>query len=488
MGYTSGRRHTQESLREIAKQYNTKSEFQKKDPSAYSSARRKGVNFLNSICEHMIKCSYSTPQLICKKILETLLGIKCLYNTRCIIAPYELDIYFPEFKLAIEYNGRGWHNSPDSIRRDNYKKLLCDNKRITLIIIKENNRNYEEDIKSQLIQNLETLNKLSNRCFTDYDVEKINCIDVYDDILRIKDIEEIKKKIADCSSIKEFKERYVSEYNFLFRNKKTELLECIRKIKIYTNDELLEKCKKISNYSDLVKNHSNILGMCRKRGLLKKATAHMLRKRTPYINHTNQDLMNLGNTFKNKSHIKRENTQLYLELIKRDILKILNYVPNIIRKSRKEEVLQECLKESKKYNNFEDFKKNENLYKLCIKYKILNVIKNTFPEENLNEIILIESKKYKNFKEFSESIWYRKTKNITGLIQTIKKENNWSYTRKENINYVERFPSVVEMINNNVELKEINKKTLVNKTTIWRVKKQMYELGILKVEYKPKIR
>ena len=178
MGYTFGRRHTEESLREIAKQYNTRSEFQRKDSSAYSSARKIGHIFLNSICEHMICSSYSTPQLICKKILETLLDIKCLYNTKTIITPYEIDIYFSEFKLGIEYNGKGWHDTPDAIRRDNNKKILCYNKNITLITIKENNRNYEQDVKTQLIENLGIINKLTNNYFTSYDIEKINCFDV----------------------------------------------------------------------------------------------------------------------------------------------------------------------------------------------------------------------------------------------------------------------------------------------------------------------
>jgi hypothetical protein len=486
MGYTFGRRHTEESLRKIAKQYNTRSEFQRKDSSAYSSARKIGHIFLNSICEHMICSSYSTPQLICKKILETLLDIKCLYNTKTIITPYEIDIYFSEFKLGIEYNGKGWHDTVDAIRRDNNKKMLCYDKNITLIIIKENNRNYEQDVKKQLIENLEIINKSTNNFFTNYDIEKINCFDIYDEILKTKDIGEIKKKISDCSSIKEFKKRYISEYNFLIRNKKLELLKHLKTIKTYTDKELIEECKKITNYSDLLKNYYNIYQSCYKRGLLEKATEHMYKIRRPYRNYKDQELIDLGNKYKSKSNLKNKNTSLHLELIKRNILKSLKYTQDNIYKSRKEEVLEKCLEESKKYRNFNDFKKNVDLYKLCIKYKIVEKVRITFPKDDINEIILIESKKYKNFEEFTKSIWYKKTKKITGLIQIIKKQNNWSFKKIGKMNYIERYPDIVKMINDNIELHIIHKKTLINKTTLWRLKKQMHEFGILKVEYNPK--
>jgi hypothetical protein len=38
-------------------------------------------------------------------------GISCISNSRSIIKPYELDIYIPEYNLAIEYNGIYWHKN-----------------------------------------------------------------------------------------------------------------------------------------------------------------------------------------------------------------------------------------------------------------------------------------------------------------------------------------------------------------------------------------
>ena len=60
-------------------------------------------------------------------------------NVLDIISPYELDIYLPELKLAVEYNGNYWHSSIN--KHKNYhliKSLLCREKGIRLIYISMN--------------------------------------------------------------------------------------------------------------------------------------------------------------------------------------------------------------------------------------------------------------------------------------------------------------------------------------------------------------
>lgn len=55
-------------------------------------------------------------------------------NIRSIISPYELDIYLPDYKLAIEYNGSYFHSQVDK----NYHKMktdLCNSKGIQLLHI-----------------------------------------------------------------------------------------------------------------------------------------------------------------------------------------------------------------------------------------------------------------------------------------------------------------------------------------------------------------
>lgn len=57
-------------------------------------------------------------------------------NTRGIISPYELDIYLPDFNLAIEYNGSYWHSEGRKEKEYHLNKTnLCNEKDIQLLHI-----------------------------------------------------------------------------------------------------------------------------------------------------------------------------------------------------------------------------------------------------------------------------------------------------------------------------------------------------------------
>ena len=178
-----GRDLSFETLREIASKYKSRSEFQKKDGSAYSIARLRG--WLDEICGHMAAKSYSTPQLILKDILDAVLKLKSLYNCRKIIPPYELDVYYPTLKFAVEYNGKFWHadNNRDLIKIEKLK-----DKNITVLYIKENNRDYEQDIKSQLIFNLGFINESCGTAISANDINNRVVTDVYKLISNVDDL------------------------------------------------------------------------------------------------------------------------------------------------------------------------------------------------------------------------------------------------------------------------------------------------------------
>ena len=147
-----GRKMSKELVRKIALKYNTKKEFCYNDSSAYSYANKNGI--MEEITQHMVNISISVPQLCLKQVMEHIFGIECVYNTRKIIKPYELDVYFPEYKIAFEYDGKGWHNE------DNYinKTKLCAERGIYLITLKERNRRYMEDVKEQLCEKISSIN------------------------------------------------------------------------------------------------------------------------------------------------------------------------------------------------------------------------------------------------------------------------------------------------------------------------------------------
>lgn len=80
-------------------------------------------------------------------------------NIRTIIPPYELDIYLPEYNLAIEYNGEYWHKNSQAL--DNLKKRLCKDLNIKLLTVWENpwlfNPTMIQNVLQQAIYNTSNL-------------------------------------------------------------------------------------------------------------------------------------------------------------------------------------------------------------------------------------------------------------------------------------------------------------------------------------------
>ena len=82
-------------------------------------------------------------------------------NSREIISPLELDLYYPEKKIAIEYNGDYWHSSEFKDDKYHYIKFIeCRKNDILLISIFEYEWNNRKDlIKSYII---DTFNGITN--------------------------------------------------------------------------------------------------------------------------------------------------------------------------------------------------------------------------------------------------------------------------------------------------------------------------------------
>lgn len=272
---TMGRDLSYENLKEIASKYKTKSEFMFMDNSAYVTANR--LKIMDDICSHMINKVVSIPQMILKTILNGLFKEECLYDTRDIIKPYEIDIFYQKYNLGFEYNGKLWHKIHDNSDK---KTELCKNKNITLIFIHENTRRYEEDIKQQLIENLDLINSVtflnikkenivnfkinyselfSNYMDKDETMTLINNYDnlhtfkkeqykLYDKLIRMKlldeytghlkrdrvnwDLELCEKEINKYEKLKDFYEKSNGCYIFIRRNKEYHyLLDKLKRLK-----------------------------------------------------------------------------------------------------------------------------------------------------------------------------------------------------------------------------------------------------------------
>lgn len=63
----------------------------------------------------------------------------------------ELDLWFPDIKKAIEYNGDYWHSREDIIVKDGYKRKWCQDNGIDLFVVQEQDwLNSKDTVKSDI--------------------------------------------------------------------------------------------------------------------------------------------------------------------------------------------------------------------------------------------------------------------------------------------------------------------------------------------------
>jgi hypothetical protein len=322
MGYTKGRKLTDEQLLVEARKYKTKRELKALDNSLLSIARRRGIP-TSKLFEHMVDVPFSIPQLMCKLILETILKEKCLYDTRQVIKPYELDIYFSKYKLAFEYCGDYWHQQPDAIKRDKTKKEKCEEQDITLIVLNMRTRRWEEDVKQQIIEYLQTINQITNKSIVPEDVLKIDCKEIYKNLPAIVDLKHVKEKIALCKTIKEFSSKFKREYRYLINSSQLHLLDPLRTKTVHpdTKEGIIEFCLSIDSYREFTQKHNCLYNKCIKLGILKEATKHMKKTVKQFEHYSNGELISLiPKNIKNTNQLKKHNGPLYNELLKRKLL------------------------------------------------------------------------------------------------------------------------------------------------------------------------
>ena len=109
---------------------------------------------IHAHCPKCFKNGNSFQEYEISQFLKSL-NIYHLRNTQKIIPLYELDIYIPEKKLAIEFDGLYWHNADKVHKNYHLKKTeLCEKQGIQLIHIFENEWIYKQDIVKSKIKNL----------------------------------------------------------------------------------------------------------------------------------------------------------------------------------------------------------------------------------------------------------------------------------------------------------------------------------------------
>ena len=261
-----GRDLNYENLKNIAFKYKTRGEFQRLDGSAYTTARVAG--YLNDICSHMITSSFSIPQLILFCILKRLFNNDDItYNDKTVINPYELDVYIKKYKIGFEYDGKLWHinNELDIIKTE-----LCKNKNVILIRFKENNRKYIQDIKNQLIENLNIINIICNTKIIKNDIQNMDDKLINDFVnSEIIDEKKIIEIINKYDNYHQFKINEISLYNKLIkRGLIDKYTSGLKRDTIYWNKEkILNEIKKYTNLGDFIKKSRSCYGYIKKNNL-----------------------------------------------------------------------------------------------------------------------------------------------------------------------------------------------------------------------------
>ena len=99
--------------------------------------------------------SQSSPELEIKDIINTMYNGKCIENSRSIIPPLELDLYYPEKSVAIEFNGNYWHDENHKPKDYHFNKFkLCKDKNIRLVSIYESDWYNKHDNIINLLKNI----------------------------------------------------------------------------------------------------------------------------------------------------------------------------------------------------------------------------------------------------------------------------------------------------------------------------------------------
>jgi hypothetical protein len=154
---------TDEMLMEVALKYNEKTEFARKESAAYSTAYRRGI--LNKICAHMKTCANtSIPEIDLFGRIKSIYPKTQKFRDRKVSIPnkphirgFDLDIYIPELRKGIEFDGKYWHSkeglkrSRDSWPEDdihNYSQLKDSwfaSKGIKILHIKEKDWDFNKE-------------------------------------------------------------------------------------------------------------------------------------------------------------------------------------------------------------------------------------------------------------------------------------------------------------------------------------------------------
>lgn len=114
---------------------------------AFNTRMKNGIPPLCKSCHvKLTSCFVSKYEQEIADYIGTLYGEKPIQNDRSILSGKELDLYYPEKKIAIEFNGMYWHDENHKPKDYHFNKFkLCRDKNIRLISVFEQDWKHKQD-------------------------------------------------------------------------------------------------------------------------------------------------------------------------------------------------------------------------------------------------------------------------------------------------------------------------------------------------------
>lgn len=271
MGYSKGRKLTEELVRDIAKSYNSLNEWRNKDPSSCRAAKKMGI--FEELKNSKNIRRESTPQRMVQVVFDKIFKSKGDYNCRTVIPPFEIDLFYKDLNFGVEYNGYAFHfgRYKDDNRTLRKQQKELDNPHIWIFHIDEDRYysylEYVDFIKTYICNNLEKINEW---CKTSISKEEIFEIDLSNiDEIVIFNWDEVIKLIDSYEKGSDFRKNNRSLYHTMIRKGRRDILEYIKnKTSKFYKDELNDDNKKLI---DLVYNkYAEYSHFCNDKNLYRK--------------------------------------------------------------------------------------------------------------------------------------------------------------------------------------------------------------------------
>lgn len=170
-------------------------------------------------CDPLIHLYVSKPELNIVEFLNSLDIHHIIRNSRRIIPPKELDLYLPDYNLAIEYHGLYWHSTnfnediDHKYHRNKYE--LCKEKGIRLIQIFEDEWILNEELVKSKLTHILNKSKLEKIYARKCQIKEIDAT-TKNNFLRINHIQGEDKSVIKLGAF--FKNQLVSVMTFSHGN------------------------------------------------------------------------------------------------------------------------------------------------------------------------------------------------------------------------------------------------------------------------------